>query len=201
MAVQRPCQFSRFTIGHNSVGTTIAWIANRHTVMGSEHSARCSVENSTSVAYFFGRKDRADLTLDQPMRLGSHANDRHRTVPDARNGKGGAVTQPSTHYARSGDVRIAYQVVGNGPIDLVFVPGFVSNLDIHWEDPGYGHLLRRLGAFTRLILLDKRGTGLSDRVDTCALPARRQRPPSHSNARKRMHPASGGASISSRRTA
>ena len=69
---------------------------------------------------------------------------------------------PETRYARSGEVRIAYQVVGNGPIDLVFVPGFISNLDVHWEDAGYGHLLRRLGAFTRLIQLDKRGTGLSD---------------------------------------
>jgi pimeloyl-ACP methyl ester carboxylesterase/DNA-binding CsgD family transcriptional regulator len=78
---------------------------------------------------------------------------------------------PQTRYARSGDVRIAYQVVGQGPIDLVFVPGFVSNLDIHWEDPGYAHLLRRLSSFTRLILLDKRGTGLSDRVDTHHLPS------------------------------
>jgi len=80
------------------------------------------------------------------------------------------VKLPETRYARSGEVRIAYQVVGNGPIDLVFVPGFISNLDVHWEDAGYGHLLRRLGSFTRLIQLDKRGTGLSDRVDTQALP-------------------------------
>jgi pimeloyl-ACP methyl ester carboxylesterase/DNA-binding CsgD family transcriptional regulator len=81
-----------------------------------------------------------------------------------------AVTVPQTRYASSGEVRIAYQVVGNGPIDLVFVPGFISNLEVHWEDSGYEHLLRRLGAFTRLILLDKRGTGLSDRVDTHHLP-------------------------------
>ncbi len=78
---------------------------------------------------------------------------------------------PETRYARSGEARIAYQVVGNGPIDLVFVPGFISNLDVHWEDPGYAHLLRRLGSFARLIQLDKRGTGLSDRVDTHALPS------------------------------
>ncbi|HEY4773512.1 MAG TPA: alpha/beta hydrolase, partial [Xanthobacteraceae bacterium] len=78
---------------------------------------------------------------------------------------------PQTRYAKSGDVRIAYQVVGNGPIDLVFVPGFLSNLEIHWEDPGYGHLLRRLSAFTRLIQFDKRGTGLSDRVDARELPS------------------------------
>jgi pimeloyl-ACP methyl ester carboxylesterase/DNA-binding CsgD family transcriptional regulator len=81
------------------------------------------------------------------------------------------VQVPQTRYARSGDVRIAYQVVGHGPIDLVFVPGFVSNLDIHWDDPGYAHLLRRLSAFTRLILLDKRGTGLSDHVDVHHLPS------------------------------
>src|SRR5579871_464185 len=78
---------------------------------------------------------------------------------------------PETRYARSGDVRIAYQVIGNGPIDLVFVPGFLSNLEVHWEDPGYSHLLRRLGTFTRLIQFDKRGTGLSDRVDNRDLPS------------------------------
>ncbi len=78
---------------------------------------------------------------------------------------------PETRYATSGDVRIAYQVIGNGPVDLVFVPGFLSNLDVHWEDPGYSHLLQRLGAFTRLIQLDKRGTGLSDRVDLHDLPS------------------------------
>ncbi len=78
---------------------------------------------------------------------------------------------PETRYAKSGNVRIAYQVIGNGPIDLVFVPGFLSNLDVHWEDPGYGHLLERLGSFSRVIHFDKRGTGLSDRVDTRDLPS------------------------------
>ena len=76
-----------------------------------------------------------------------------------------------TRYARSGDVRIAYQVVGQGSIDLVFVPGFISNLDLHWEDEGYSRLLKRLSSFSRLILFDKRGTGLSDRVDTHHLPS------------------------------
>lgn len=71
-----------------------------------------------------------------------------------------------TRYARSGDVRIAYQVVGQGSLDLVFVPGFISNLDLHWEDEGYSRFLKRLSAFSRLILFDKRGTGLSDRVDS-----------------------------------
>lgn len=76
-----------------------------------------------------------------------------------------------TRYALSGEVRIAYQVVGQGSFDLVFVPGFISNLDLHWEDEGYTRLLRRLSAFSRLILFDKRGTGLSDRVDVHHLPS------------------------------
>ena len=78
---------------------------------------------------------------------------------------------PQTRYAASGTVRIAYQVVGQGPLDLVFVPGFISNLEVHWEDAGYSHLLQRLATFARLILLDKRGTGLSDRVDANHLPS------------------------------
>jgi pimeloyl-ACP methyl ester carboxylesterase len=72
-------------------------------------------------------------------------------------------------YARNGDVRIAYQVVGQGSLDLVFIPGFISNLDLHWEDEGYARLLGRLSTFSRLILFDKRGTGLSDRVDARTL--------------------------------
>ncbi|MEO9191442.1 MAG: alpha/beta fold hydrolase [Acetobacteraceae bacterium] len=69
-----------------------------------------------------------------------------------------------TRYAKSGDVHIAFQVVGNGPIDIVFVQGFISNLEVQWEEPGLAHLLNRLAAIGRLILFDKRGSGLSDRV-------------------------------------
>jgi pimeloyl-ACP methyl ester carboxylesterase len=71
---------------------------------------------------------------------------------------------PETRYARSGDVRIAYQVTGGGPLDLVFVPGFVSNLDLWWENPAWVSFFARLTAFSRVILFDKRGTGLSDRI-------------------------------------
>jgi pimeloyl-ACP methyl ester carboxylesterase len=74
------------------------------------------------------------------------------------------MTPPETRYARSGDMRIAYQVVGTGPIDLVFVPGFVSNIDLFWEMPEWANFFSRLAAFSRLILFDKRGTGLSDRI-------------------------------------
>src|SRR5438067_12977370 len=81
----------------------------------------------------------------------------------ARTGGEEAMTPPKTQYARSGDIRIAYQVVGSGPFDLVFVPGFVSNLDLIWEDADWAHFFSRLAAFSRLIVFDKRGTGLSDR--------------------------------------
>jgi len=71
--------------------------------------------------------------------------------------------RPETCYAKSGDVNIAYQVVGDGPFDLVVVPGWISNVDFAWEDPLYGDWVRRLTAFSRVIVFDKRGTGLSDR--------------------------------------
>jgi pimeloyl-ACP methyl ester carboxylesterase/DNA-binding winged helix-turn-helix (wHTH) protein len=67
-------------------------------------------------------------------------------------------------YARSGDVNIAYQVCGHGPVDLVFVMGWVSHLEYFWKEPSFARFLTRLGSFSRLILFDKRGTGLSDPV-------------------------------------
>jgi pimeloyl-ACP methyl ester carboxylesterase len=71
---------------------------------------------------------------------------------------------PKTHYARSGNVHVAYQVVGDGPFDLVVVPGFVSNVEIWWDDAAAARFFERMASFSRLILFDKRGTGLSDRV-------------------------------------
>lgn len=70
---------------------------------------------------------------------------------------------PPTHYAKSGDLSIAYQINGAGPVDLVYVPGWVSNLDVSWEHPVYARFLHRLGRLARVIRFDKRGTGLSDR--------------------------------------
>ncbi len=70
---------------------------------------------------------------------------------------------PETRYAKNGDTNIAYQVVGHGPRDLVVVPGWVSNIDVFWEEPSFARLLTRLASFSRLIIFDKRGTGLSDR--------------------------------------
>ncbi len=73
--------------------------------------------------------------------------------------------EPRIQYAKTSDgVNIAYAVLGDGPLDLVDVPSSFSHLEVGWEDPSYARFLRRLASFSRLILLDKRGTGLSDRV-------------------------------------
>ena len=71
---------------------------------------------------------------------------------------------PVTRYARSGQVHIAHQVLGSGPPDLVLVPGFVSHVEAAWDWPYLARFLYRLASFGRLILFDKRGTGLSDRA-------------------------------------
>ncbi|MGY3293578.1 pimeloyl-ACP methyl ester carboxylesterase [Bradyrhizobium sp. LM3.6] len=72
--------------------------------------------------------------------------------------------QPVTRYAKSGDVHIAYQVFGDGPINLVLAPYFVSNIEVYWEHPAVARWLLRLGSFARVAMFDKRGTGMSDRV-------------------------------------
>ena len=78
---------------------------------------------------------------------------------------------PTTRYARGPDgVSIAYQVVGDGPLDLVWVPGWISHLEAAWEEPTLARFFEQMAAFTRLILFDKRGTGLSDRVAIAELP-------------------------------
>ena len=82
---------------------------------------------------------------------------------------------PETRYARSGDVNIAYQVAGEGPFDLVYVPGWISNIELMWEEPAHARLLRRLASFSRLILFDKPGTGMSDPVPLDRLPTLEQR--------------------------
>lgn len=80
---------------------------------------------------------------------------------------------PETKYARSGTIHIAYHVFGKGPIDLVIMPGWASNIEVYWEEPTVARFLERLAAFARVILFDKRGSGLSDRVtDTPTLEER-----------------------------
>ena len=86
-----------------------------------------------------------------------------------------ATMQPETKYAKSGDYHIAYQVVGDGPIDLVLVPGFISNVEGAWNNPMQVQLFTRLASFSRLIRFDKRGTGLSDPVSIKELPTLEER--------------------------
>lgn len=80
-----------------------------------------------------------------------------------------------TKYAKSGNVNIAYQVIGDGPRDLVYVPGWVSNVELMWDDPVLASILRRLSTFSRVILFDKRGTGMSDPVPETDLPGLEER--------------------------
>ena len=113
----------------------------------------------------------------------------YRFVGDVRTGPGEGVSTPSTSkfelrdssrqpetlYARSGDVNIAYQVIGDAPLDLVFVMGWVSHMEYFWREPNFSRFLLRLASFSRLIIFDKRGTGLSDRVPIAQLPTLEQR--------------------------
>lgn len=100
---------------------------------------------------------------------------RDRPSASASYAVAGTKKAPEIHYARSGDVNIAYQVIGNAPLDLVFVMGWVSHLEYFWAEPLFARFLNRLASFSRLILFDKRGTGLSDRVPVHELPTLEQR--------------------------
>ena len=71
---------------------------------------------------------------------------------------------PETRYARSGEVSIAYQIVGDGPVDLVWIPSLAHHVELNWENPVVAGFLRRLASVSRLLVFDKRGTGMSDRV-------------------------------------
>src|SRR5205823_823460 len=75
-----------------------------------------------------------------------------------------ALTSPPTHYAHSGDASIAYQVFGSGSLDLVLINGPASHLELMWEEPSTARCFERLGTFARVIMFDRRGTGLSDSV-------------------------------------
>ncbi len=81
---------------------------------------------------------------------------------------------PETRYARSADGNVAYQVVGDGPLDLVFIPWWGTNIDVMWEEPSIARFLRRLATFSRLLCFDKRGSGVSDALPLAALPTLEQ---------------------------
>src|SRR2546423_373035 len=85
-------------------------------------------------------------------------------TPSATDASGVSTPHAETHYAKSGKINIAYQVLGDGPIDIVYVPGWVTHLEYGWEAPLVASFYQRLASFSRLILFDKRGTGLSDQA-------------------------------------
>jgi serine/threonine protein kinase/class 3 adenylate cyclase len=104
-------------------------------------------------------------THDAPTLIQTHDSLTHDSAFEA----------PPVRYARSEQVNIAYQILGSGDIDIVFVMGWVSHLDWFWKEPGFARFLSRLASFARLIIFDKRGTGLSDRVPYSELPTLEQR--------------------------
>ena len=120
------------------------------------------VQRSSTVSTAGAARDRALATVEERGHSGAATVTAEPAIPETR-------------YAKSGDVNIAYQVVGDGPIDLVFVMGWITHLEYFWREPSFARFLRRLASFSRLILFDKRGTGLSDRVPLDQLPTLEQR--------------------------
>jgi pimeloyl-ACP methyl ester carboxylesterase/DNA-binding winged helix-turn-helix (wHTH) protein len=114
-----------------------------------------------------------EVSTDETDTLIVHQHTRARIVVEHDDEE--IFSPPETMYARSGDVNIAYQVIGDAPLDLVFVMGWVSHLEYFWREPSFARFLMRLASFSRLILFDKRGTGLSDRVPIHELPTLEQR--------------------------
>jgi pimeloyl-ACP methyl ester carboxylesterase/DNA-binding CsgD family transcriptional regulator len=139
-------------------GLTNREIAGRLVV--SERTAEYHVEQIRNKLGFHSRREIGAWirTSDEAARSGSPGE---KAVKPAGH--------PPTMYARSHDVNIAFQVYGSGPFDLVLVPGWVSHLEHMWRHPFYSAYLQRLARFARLILFDKRGTGLSDRVSVGSL--------------------------------
>ena len=142
------------------------------------------VETIPKRGYRFVAQIKASTLAERQMEVGADEVSSLSFADAAISRKGLAVQRavapaplnPKTQYVVStGDVNIAYQVVGDHPIDLVFVMGWVSHLEYFWREPSFARFLTRLASFSRLILLDKRGTGLSDRVELSQLPTLEQR--------------------------
>ncbi len=120
-------------------------------------------------------RDRSDSPRENSNTNSSKIGDSRASDTDHSIATDTTIDVPEVRYTRSGDVNIAYQIVGSGEIDLVFVMGWVSHLDWFWKEPSFARFLMRLASFARLILFDKRGTGLSDRVPYDQLPSLEQR--------------------------
>jgi hypothetical protein len=135
-----------------------------------------SARSLTIWRYCLGLSNRASaLTIastDPKCRLHPQVHARQMTAPGFFGHTLAVTALPETRYAKSAGVNIAYQILGDGPIDMVHIPPWISNLDLQWDDPPQARYFRRLASFSRLIMLDKRGTGLSDRVAVATLEER-----------------------------
>ena len=133
----------------------------------------------------FGYRFVAPVTEDEPADVEIFERTHARVFVDgddiplhiSRDGPASALParSPETRYVQNGDVNIAYQVIGDGDLDIVFVMGWISHLEFFWKHHLFASFLERLSSFSRLILFDKRGTGLSDRVPVTELPTLEQR--------------------------
>ena len=108
--------------------------------------------------------ERPSLEVDSMSSSATTMQRVKKTISLPASGASASGVSPPTFYAKSGDYYIAYQVSGDGPFDLVFVQGYITHLEIEWENPWPARFYERLASFSRLIRFDKRGTGLSDRV-------------------------------------
>src|SRR5262249_50545302 len=107
----------------------------------------------------------SSLTQGSPRTFyvtGGALRSRSGHIPGRRRGPTLPAMRPETNYARNGDAHIAYQVVGDGPLDILYVSSFLSNIEMQWEHPAMSAFSRRIGRFARLILFDRRGNGMSD---------------------------------------
>lgn len=131
-------------------------------ILNTEESGSMTVERTRARFTIEREIDTEDFPVPQNLQLTSARS----ALP---------AFKPETHYVQNGDVNIAYQTVGEGDLDIVFVMGWVSHLEYFWKEPHFAAFLNRLASFSRLILFDKRGTGLSDRVPNKDLPTLEQR--------------------------
>jgi pimeloyl-ACP methyl ester carboxylesterase/DNA-binding winged helix-turn-helix (wHTH) protein len=149
----------------------------RRALQDDPHTPRF-IETAHRRGYRFIAASKPSAPVASASARGENPRELRRDLAEAASGRigGPSASSPAeVRYARSGDVNIAYQVVGSGPRDIVFVMGWVSHLEYFWNEPSFAKFLTRLAANARLILFDKRGTGLSDPVPVSAMPTLEQR--------------------------
>lgn len=139
-------------------------VVSRDELLASLWAGKIVSDAALSVRLRDVRKAIGDSGALQAVVKTLHGRGYQFIAPLVESGASGQQATPRTHYAQNGDVSIAYQVFGEGDRDLIVIPGWLSNLDLFWEQPLAAAFFRALASFSRVILIDRRGTGLSDRV-------------------------------------